>query len=180
MKSQRCVVTLTRSSFVLTLSRQGNSRGPAARVASDLLQHSSEKQKNDKLLLGDQRLYTALNAMLTGDVTQLGPFGGRIVGWEAVHKERKHEASLKLGCTVTNDGKPVEVTDAATGLRCLLAAKSARVHAALTLAKGFSLCLITGENASFALKEWLVVPQALTCNQLFRETEAISRGARAG
>lgn len=136
---------VTRSSFVLTLTCRGNSRGPAARVASDLLQHSSEKQKNDKLLLGDQRLYTALNAMLTGDVTQLGPFGGRIVGGEAVHKEWKHEASLKLGGTVTNDGKPVEVTDAATGLRCLLAAKSARVHAALTSAKGFSLCLITRE-----------------------------------
>ena len=135
---------VTRSSLVLTLTCRGNSRGPAARVASDLLEHSSEKQKNDKLFLGDQRLYTALNAMLTGDVTQLGPFGGRIVGWEAVHKERKHEASLKLGGTVTNDGKPVEVT-AATGLRCLLAAKSARVHASLTSAKVNSLCLITRE-----------------------------------
>lgn len=144
MKSQRCVVTLTRSSFILTLGYQGNSRGPAARVASDLLQHSSAKEKNDKLLLGDQRLYTALNAMLTGDVTQLGPFGGSIVGWDVVHKEWKHEASLKLGGTVTNDGKPVEVT-AATGLRCLLAAKSARVHASLTSAKVNSLCPTTRE-----------------------------------
>lgn len=98
--------------------------------------------------------YSALNEMFTGnvepmnavwshepDVSQLGPFGERIVGWEAVGAEWKHEASLKLGgkvvgenvqtvagvCmgyTVTEevgqnmsaDGKPVEVRFRATNV----------------------------------------------------------------
>lgn len=98
--------------------------------------------------------YSALNKMFTGDiasmeavwshesdVSQLGPFGGRINGWDAVGKEWTHEASLKLGgkvsaeniqvvagvCmgyTVTEevgqdmsaDGKPVEVRFRATNV----------------------------------------------------------------
>ena len=64
--------------------------------------------------------YAALNKMFTGDVapmqavwshepdvSQLGPFGGRINGWDAVGKQWAHEASLKLGGKVV--GENVEV-----------------------------------------------------------------------
>ncbi len=54
--------------------------------------------------------YSALNQMFVGnvepmnavwshesDVSQLGPFGGRLVGWDAVGAEWKRESGLKLG-----------------------------------------------------------------------------------
>ncbi len=58
--------------------------------------------------------YAALNEMFTGntapmesvwshesDVTQLGPMGGRITGWDAVGAEWRREGGLKLGGAVT-------------------------------------------------------------------------------
>jgi ketosteroid isomerase-like protein len=98
--------------------------------------------------------YAALNEMFVGnitpmeavwshesDVSQLGPMGGRIVGWDAVGKEWRREAALKLGGKVvaenmqvvagpcmgytvteevgenmTADGKPVEVRFRATNI----------------------------------------------------------------
>jgi ketosteroid isomerase-like protein len=56
------------------------------------------------------QFYAALNAMFTGDlapmnaiwshrddVTNMGPFGGRLTGWEAVGTEFKREAGMKFG-----------------------------------------------------------------------------------
>ena len=98
--------------------------------------------------------YSALNEMFVGnitsmdnvwshedDVTQLGPMGGRLVGWESVGAEWRREAALKLGGTVsaehvevvagpcmgftvtdevgqnmTADGKPIEVRFRATNI----------------------------------------------------------------
>jgi len=98
--------------------------------------------------------YSALNEMFVGnitsmdnvwshedDVTQLGPMGGRLVGWESVGAEWRREASLKLGGTVsaehvevvagpcmgftvtdevgqnmTANGKPIEVRFRATNI----------------------------------------------------------------
>ncbi len=64
--------------------------------------------------------YAALNTMFTGDVapmqavwshegdvSQLGPFGGRINGWDAVGKEWVHTASLKLGGKVVAENVQV-------------------------------------------------------------------------
>lgn len=58
--------------------------------------------------------YAALNEMFSGntapmkavwshesDVTQLGPMGGRITGWNAVGAEWRREGGLKLGGAVT-------------------------------------------------------------------------------
>ena len=98
--------------------------------------------------------YSALNEMFVGnitsmdnvwshedDVTQLGPMGGRLVGWESVGAEWRREAALKLGGTVsaehvevvagpcmgftvtdevgqnmTANGKPIEVRFRATNI----------------------------------------------------------------
>ena len=98
--------------------------------------------------------YSALNEMFVGnitsmdnvwshedDVTQLGPMGGRLVGWDSVGAEWRREASLKLGGTVsaehveivagpcmgftvtdevgqnmTANGKPIEVRFRATNI----------------------------------------------------------------
>jgi hypothetical protein len=57
-----------------------------------------------------QEFYAALNRMFQGDLapmaavwshgadgTNMGPFGGRQVGWEAVRAQFAREAGLKLG-----------------------------------------------------------------------------------
>ncbi|HEV8711480.1 MAG TPA: nuclear transport factor 2 family protein [Candidatus Binatia bacterium] len=83
--------------------------------------------------------YAALNRMFTGDmgpmseiwshasdVTDMGPFGGRLVGWEKVGAEFEREAKMKLG------GK-VEARDVVV-----------RVGGDL----GYTLCVEHGENMS--------------------------------
>lgn len=64
--------------------------------------------------------YTALNTMFTGsvepmnqvwshadDVSQMGPFGERLVGWSAVGAEWKRTADLKLGGKVAAENVQV-------------------------------------------------------------------------
>src|SRR5438105_12240621 len=56
------------------------------------------------------QFYTALNSMFMGnmaqmteiwshaaDITNMGPFGGRLMGWDAVRKQFEREAKMKLG-----------------------------------------------------------------------------------
>lgn len=63
-----------------------------------------------QLLAANAQFYAALNTMFTGefspmseiwshraDVIQMGPFGGRLVGWSAVGAEFKKVAAMKLG-----------------------------------------------------------------------------------
>jgi len=60
--------------------------------------------------------YSALNQMFVGnnvpmdnvwshesDVTQLGPMGGKLAGWDVVGEEWRREATLKLGGSVSAD-----------------------------------------------------------------------------
>jgi len=111
---------------------------------------SAEKE----LRVANDQFYAALNAMFVGnlapmnaiwshrsDVTDMGPFGGRLTGWEAVGEEFKKEAGMKLGgrvvCTdlivqvgadmgytvcveegqnMSAEGKPVTVSHRATNV----------------------------------------------------------------
>lgn len=70
-------------------------------------------QAEKELRAANEKFYTALNAMFTGDlapmeaiwshrndVTDMGPFGGRLTGWKAVADEFKKEAGMKLGGSV--------------------------------------------------------------------------------
>lgn len=63
-----------------------------------------------ELLAAHEQFYAALNSLFTGDtapmnrvwshqndVTDLGPFGDRLVGWAAVGAEFKKEGGMKLG-----------------------------------------------------------------------------------
>jgi ketosteroid isomerase-like protein len=107
-----------------------------------------------KLRNANDQFYAALNAMFIGnlepmndiwshseDVTDMGPFGGRLEGWIAVGEEFKKEGAMKLGgkivckdllvragtdmgytiCTeegenMSADGKPVAVRFRATNI----------------------------------------------------------------
>ncbi len=98
--------------------------------------HSNDEEG---LRAANARFYAALNAMFTGDlapmgaiwshqsdVTNLGPFGDRLVGWDAVGAEFKKEAGMKLGGRVV--------------------CKDPIVHAGKDL--GYIVCLEQGESMS--------------------------------
>jgi ketosteroid isomerase-like protein len=87
----------------------------------------------------NDQFYAALNSMFTGDlapmnaiwshqddVTDLGPFGGRLAGWDAVGAEFKKEAGMKLGGHVI--------------------CKDLLVRAAFEM--GYTVCVEQGENMS--------------------------------
>src|SRR3989339_860762 len=92
-----------------------------------------------ELQAANDQFYMALNAMFTGDlepmtaiwshgdyVTDMGPFGDRLTGWEAVHEEFKLEAGMKLG------GKIV--------------CKDLHIYAGTDM--GYTVCVEEGENMS--------------------------------
>jgi ketosteroid isomerase-like protein len=96
---------------------------------------AAEKELRD----ASDQFYAALNAMFTGelapmnaiwshrgDVTDMGPFGGRLTGWKAVGGEFKKEAGMKLGGRVVCTDVIVQVgTD-----------------------MGYTVCVERGENMS--------------------------------
>lgn len=117
-------------------------------------ENAGEQAPDDKKAKAEQELraandqfYAALNDMFTGklesmnaiwshrdDVTDMGPFGGRLEGWDAVSEEFKKEAAMKLG------GKVV--------------CKDLLVHAGTDM--GYTVCTEEGENMSADGKPVLV------------------------
>lgn len=111
-------------------------------------------KSEQQLRVANDSLYAALNAMFTGNlepmnaiwshseqITDMGPFGGRLTGWEAVSEEFQKEAAMKLGGSIvckdlhvfagtdmgytvcieegenmSADGKPVKVSHRATNI----------------------------------------------------------------
>lgn len=101
--------------------------------------------------------YAALNAMFTGDlepmnaiwahdeqVTDMGPFGGRLTGWEAIGDEFKKEAGMKLG------GKVI--------------CKDLHIYTGTDM--GYTVCTEEGENMSADGKSVLVRFRATNIFQL--------------
>ena len=124
-------------------------------ATANALTPENKQLTNEQILMeANNQFYRALNNMFMGDVqsmyniwshandvTQLGPFGDCIKGWDAVGAEWKRESQLKLGgkvecrdllvfpgkemgftvCTevgqnMSADGKPVEVKFRATNI----------------------------------------------------------------
>jgi len=113
--------------------------------------NTEEKQSKDKAEQGirdtNDKFYAALNEMLAGnlelmnavwlhadDITDMGPFGDRLVGWDAVSAEFNKEAAMKLG------GKVV--------------CKDLLVYAGTDM--GYTVCVEEGENMSAEGKPVLV------------------------
>ncbi|MEI8006299.1 MAG: nuclear transport factor 2 family protein [Bacteroidota bacterium] len=113
--------------------------------------------KNDKLKteqalrVANDSLYAALNAMFTGnldpmnklwshsdDITDMGPFGGRLTGWEAVGAEFKKEAGMKFGGRIV--------------------CKDLHIYAGTDM--GYAVCVEEGENMSAEGKPVLVSHRA--------------------
>lgn len=92
-----------------------------------------------ELRAANDQLYAALNAMFTGNlepmitlwshgnnITDMGPFGGRLTGWEAVGAEFKNEAAMKLGGRIV--------------------CKDLHIYAGTDM--GYTVCVEEGENMS--------------------------------
>src|ERR1017187_1362288 len=126
---------------------QQNTSGTVTATPSDSLKVKAIQD----LTTANNQFYDALNAMFTGelgpmdsiwshskDVTDMGPFGARITGWDSVNAEFKKEAGLKLGGKVICKNLLVQVgTD-----------------------MGYSVCVEEGQNMSADGKHVIVSHRA--------------------
>lgn len=155
----RCLLVLT-----VALSFNSGFAQPEKSTARSSVASATEAEKG--LLAAHDQFYAALNAMFTGDlapmnaiwahrdeITDMGPFGGRLTGWKAVGEEFKKEAAMKIGGHVgykdlvlqiagdmgytvcvehgenmSTDGKPVSVSHRATNIFRLIDGQWKMVH----------------------------------------------------
>ena len=109
-------------------------------MSSSPAEAGQQAQAATKLRAANDQFYAALNTMFTGDnapmdaiwshrddVTFMGPFGGRLVGWTAVGAEFRREAGLKLGGHVLCKDVLVQVVSGDVG---------------------YTICVEQGENMS--------------------------------
>ncbi|CAN5505786.1 hypothetical protein BH10BAC5_BH10BAC5_15900 [soil metagenome] len=110
-----------------------------------------------EIRVANEKFYSALNSMFKGelepmneiwshgsDVTDLGPFGDRLVGWDDVGNEFKREAAMKLG------GKVV--------------CKDLLIYAGNEM--GYTVCVEEGENMDAGGKPVVVKFRATNIFQL--------------
>lgn len=94
----------------LLLLSCGTNKTEEQSTAGSAVSDDNKTKSEQALRAANDQLYAALNAMFIGDlqplddiwshkedVTNMGPFGGRLTGWEAVGAEFKKEAAMKLG-----------------------------------------------------------------------------------
>lgn len=107
---------------------------------TSVIESEDHRLKTEQELLdANDSFYAALNAMFTGNIepmnaiwshtdniTNMGPFGGRLTGWEAVGAEFKKEAGMYLGGIVV--------------------CKDVHVYAGTDI--GYTVCIEEGENMS--------------------------------
>lgn len=135
----------------------GNPKIKEENPASPAFSESKKMKAEQDLRVANDRFYAALNAMFTGNlqpmndiwshgprVTDMGPFGGRLTGWEAVSSEFRKEAAMKLG------GKVV--------------CKDLHIFAGTDM--GYTVCVEEGENMSADGKPVVVSHRATNIFQL--------------
>ena len=100
--------------LTIIVSSCGNKKADDQNTASSEASEKNMLKMKQELLAANDKFYAALNAMFIGnlepmnalwlqtnDVTDMGPFGDRLTGWEAVGAEFKKEAGMKLGGKIT-------------------------------------------------------------------------------
>jgi len=128
-------VLLISSIFLSSCSKMTEEKSSTNSSTSE----KSKQKAKQELLAANDSFYYALNAMFTGNlepmnalwshsdyITNMGPFGGRLTGWEAVGAEFKKEAGMKFG------GKVV--------------CKDVQSYAGTDM--GYTVCVEEGENMS--------------------------------
>lgn len=129
--------TITGWILILTLVLSANAGFARPEKASGPTGSEQAAEAEKGVRAANDQFYAALNAMFTGefapmeaiwahrdDITQMGPFGGRMTGWEKVGAEFKKVAEMKLGGRVV----------------CMDLA--VRVEGAM----GYAVCVEQGEN----------------------------------
>ncbi len=145
---------IPRCLLILAVGLSVHSGFAEPQTASTQSRGESTPEAEKGLRAANDQFYAALNAMFTGDlapmnaiwahrdeITDMGPFGGRLTGWKAVGEEFKKEAAMKIGGHVSykdlvvqvggdmgytvcieqgenmsTDGKPVKVSHRATNI----------------------------------------------------------------
>jgi len=143
--------------FSIIISSCNNKKSEEQNNTKVLTSKENKLKIEKEILAANDSLYAALNAMFTGNlepmnsiwshadyVTDMGPFGGRLTGWEAVGAEFKKEAGMKLG------GKIV----------------SKEVHVVAGTDMGYTVCVEEGENMSEDGKPVVVKHRATNIFQL--------------
>ncbi|MCX6285895.1 MAG: nuclear transport factor 2 family protein [Bacteroidetes bacterium] len=133
------------------ISSCGPKKTDEQNAASATTLNDTKFKTEQELHAANDSLYAALNAMFTGklepmnnlwshtdNVTDMGPFGGRLTGWEAVGAEFNKEAGMRLG------GKIV--------------CKELHIYAGTDM--GYTVCVEEGENMSAKGKPVLVSHRA--------------------
>lgn len=103
---------------------------------SSLLLLACQPQTNttmsrESVIVANTTLYTSLNAMFEGDfgpisivwshsdsITYMGPFGGKLVGWEAVGSDFKQVTDMKIGGSIRPEGVSVHVGEEMAYVAC--------------------------------------------------------------
>ena len=137
------------------VDQNGNTLGILG-ICRDITPKSNNERE---VRAANDQFYAALNAMFTGelapmnaiwshsdDISNQGPFGARMDGWEAVGAQFKKEAAMKLGGLIT--------------------CKNLIVHAGRDIA--YTVCVEIGENMSAAGKPVEVSHRA---TNIFRREE---------
>jgi len=125
------------TSVALLASIFFNSCSGNQQQAAENSSRKTNQVKIAELLEANSELYTGLNAMFTGNldilnnlwshndsITYMGPFGGCLIGWEAVGSEFTKVAAMKLGGKITSE--------------------NVKVYAGTDL--GYTICVEEGEN----------------------------------
>ncbi len=99
---------------IMIISSCGNKKADELNTSSPESSEKNKQKMKQELLAANDSFYAALNAMFIGnlepmnalwqqtkDVTDMGPFGDRLTGWDAVGAEFKKEAGMKLGGKIT-------------------------------------------------------------------------------
>lgn len=105
-------------------------------LASSLWLLACQPQTNtpmstETVIAANTTLYTSLNEMFEGDfgpisnvwshsdsITYMGPFGGKLVGWEAVGADFKQVTDMKIGGSIRPEGVSVHVGEDMAYVAC--------------------------------------------------------------
>lgn len=123
----------------IIVSSCGNKKADEQKSSTTESSEAYKQKMRKELLAANDSFYAALNSMFTGnleplnaqwmktkDVTDMGPFGDRLTGWDAVGAEFKKEAGMKLGGKITFKD----------------------VHSYMGTDMGYVVCVEEGENMS--------------------------------
>lgn len=170
--------------LALVLFACTNNKVTETPVLSDADLAAKKLQIENEIIKANEKLYAGLNEMFTGNletlnnlwshtenITDMGPFGGRLTGWNEVKAEFEKEAAMKFGGKIvckdlhvfagtdmgytvcieegenmSEDGKPVKVTHRATNIFHLENGEWKLVHHQTDLAPQLEKALDIGQK----------------------------------